>query len=260
ATGVSEEEEGQEEGRRKKHLTVKFSRQCRERELRVSSIPLPDSQGGGGGRPLAVRGGAGGGAGASRGSRREKGSGGRAVARLAAAGESRDREGPRGAAGPAAEAAPGRGRATGVSEEEEGQEEGRRKKHLTWIAGGAAIPPDTLNKIERSEMPQSRKKITTANGYFRILEKTGTWILHCLATPVIGACALAPPLSCSLLPPCGQKRVLQPVIGPCALAPPLSCSLLPPCGQTRVLQPVIGPCALAPPLSCSLLPPCGQTR
>ncbi|CAM9366286.1 unnamed protein product, partial [Bubo scandiacus] len=36
------------------------------------------------------------------------------------------------------------------------------------------------------------------------------------------------------------KRVLQPVIGPCALAPPLSCSLLPPCGQKRVLQPVIG--------------------
>ncbi|CAN0191510.1 unnamed protein product, partial [Bubo scandiacus] len=42
---------------------------------------------------------------------REKGSGGRAVGRLAAAGESRDGGGPRGAAGPAAEAASGRGRA-----------------------------------------------------------------------------------------------------------------------------------------------------
>ncbi|CAM9369623.1 unnamed protein product, partial [Bubo scandiacus] len=40
----------------------------------------------------------------------------------------------------------------------------------------------TLNKIEQSEMPQLRKTITTANGYFRILEKTGTWILHCLST------------------------------------------------------------------------------
>ena len=41
-----------------------------------------------------------------------------------------------------------------------------------WIAGSAAIPPDTLNKIEQSEMPQSKKELQ------QLMGTLGYWRKH----------------------------------------------------------------------------------